>query len=149
MIAPIKPPLTILDSIKTCLKGYLNFKGRGRISELWPFYIIREIIFLIFYILMIVFTKEEKRHPASWITITSRVPDNNGFYAVMILELLFSLGTLLPLIAASTRRLHDAGSSGWWILCYLIPLVGLVIVWFLWCRDLFIWCKFLWTSDKI
>ena len=135
MIAPIKPPLTILESIKTCMKGYFNFKGRGRRSEFWPFYIIREIIFLFFYILILIFTHEEESHPASWITITNRVPDSNGFYAVMVLELLFSLGTLLPLIAASTRRLHDAGSSGWWILCYLIPLAGPFIEWFLWCRD--------------
>jgi len=135
MIGSIKPPVSILDSVKICLKGYFNFKGRGRRSEFWPFYIIREIIFDIFYIIILVYTHEETSQPYSWITITNRVPDSKGIYAVMVLEILYSLGTFLPLIAASTRRLHDAGSSGLWFLCYFIPIAGYFIMWFLWCRD--------------
>ena len=137
MIAPIKPPLTICESIKTCMKGYFKFKGRARRSEFWPFFIIREIILLILYILVLVLTHSEKSQH-NGVTITKRVPDSNWFYVVMVLALLIGLGTLLPLIAASTRRLHDAGSSGWWICCYLLIFFffsGPIIVWILWCRD--------------
>ena len=34
------------------------------------------------------------------------------------------LGTLLPSLAVTARRLHDTGRSGWWMLISLIPFVG-------------------------
>ena len=38
------------------------------------------------------------------------------------------LGLLLPNIAVSIRRLHDTDRSGWWILIWLIPLIGLIVL---------------------
>jgi len=43
-------------------------------------------------------------------------------------SILFSLGTILPIIAAATRRLHDTNRSGWWQLISLIPIVGWIII---------------------
>ncbi len=45
-----------------------------------------------------------------------------------ILAPLFSLATLLPLVAVSVRRLHDIGRSGWWVLLHLVPVVGLLVM---------------------
>jgi uncharacterized membrane protein YhaH (DUF805 family) len=46
--------------------------------------------------------------------------------------LFLCLGTLLPSLAAATRRLHDTQRSGWWQLVGLVPLVGLfVLIYFL------------------
>lgn len=45
-----------------------------------------------------------------------------------ILSGLFSLATILPSIAAATRRLHDTGRSGWWQLLWLLPLIGMIIL---------------------
>jgi uncharacterized membrane protein YhaH (DUF805 family) len=43
---------------------------------------------------------------------------------------LVTLATLLPSLAVSTRRLHDTGRRGWWVLLLLVPLgVFLLIVW--------------------
>ena len=42
-----------------------------------------------------------------------------------ILLLVWALGTIVPTIAVSVRRLHDAGYSGWF---YLFNIVGLGIV---------------------
>jgi uncharacterized membrane protein YhaH (DUF805 family) len=39
---------------------------------------------------------------------------------------------LLPWLAAGTRRLRDAGYSGWWQLFLLVPVGGIVIVGSLW-----------------
>ncbi|MBK8972466.1 MAG: DUF805 domain-containing protein [Hahellaceae bacterium] len=44
------------------------------------------------------------------------------------LSTLFYVGSLVPYIALTTRRLHDTGRSGWWQLITLIPLIGLVIL---------------------
>lgn len=40
------------------------------------------------------------------------------------------IGLLIPMISASTRRLHDTSRSGWWQLIGIIPLVSLVLIYF-------------------
>lgn len=39
---------------------------------------------------------------------------------------LFSLLVLVPSLAVTARRLHDVGRSGWWMLAYCIPFLGLI-----------------------
>ena len=41
-----------------------------------------------------------------------------------VFSALFSLFVLVPSITFGVRRMHDAGFSGWWIIC---PLVNIVI----------------------
>lgn len=41
-----------------------------------------------------------------------------------IIMIIASLALAVPGIAFVVRRLHDIGKSGWWILIYLVPLVG-------------------------
>ena len=38
---------------------------------------------------------------------------------------------LLPSWSCSVRRLHDTGRSGWWLLLYLVPGIGLIVLVFL------------------
>ena len=40
------------------------------------------------------------------------------------------LATLVPGIALSVRRLHDVGMNGWWCLMSLVPVLGLVLLFF-------------------
>ena len=42
----------------------------------------------------------------------------------LIITLLASLALIVPGIAFTVRRLHDIGKNGWWILIYLVPLIG-------------------------
>ena len=44
---------------------------------------------------------------------------------------LWSLATLIPGFAITSRRLHDIDMSGWWQLIVIIPVVGwiLMLVW--------------------
>jgi uncharacterized membrane protein YhaH (DUF805 family) len=44
---------------------------------------------------------------------------------------LAALALLLPGLAVSVRRFHDIDKSGWWILIFLIPIVGFVL-WLIW-----------------
>jgi uncharacterized membrane protein YhaH (DUF805 family) len=71
-----------MDAVKTCLAKYADFSGRATRAEYWWFFLA---------VLL-----------GSAVTslITLRI------YA------LFSLVTLLPLIAAGARRLHDTNRSG-------------------------------------
>jgi uncharacterized membrane protein YhaH (DUF805 family) len=45
------------------------------------------------------------------------------------------LVTLVPMIAAGIRRLHDTGRSGFWILIYMIPLIGWLALMVRWAED--------------
>jgi uncharacterized membrane protein YhaH (DUF805 family) len=35
---------------------------------------------------------------------------------------------VLPYVAATVRRLHDTGRSGWWYLLNVVPLIGPVVL---------------------
>lgn len=43
-----------------------------------------------------------------------------------IMELVFVLITIVPLLAVSIKRCHDLGHSGWYLLLGLIPVLGLL-----------------------
>ncbi len=45
-----------------------------------------------------------------------------------VFSALVGLGLLLPGLSVSIRRLHDTNRTGWWILIYLIPLIGLIVL---------------------
>lgn len=47
------------------------------------------------------------------------------FYSVV------ALGLFIPSLAAGVRRMHDTGRSGWLLLISLIPLVGLLVIFWL------------------
>jgi len=90
--------MTFQESIKVCFSKYADFTGRASRSEYWWF-----MLFLILVSLA-----------ASMIS-----PMLSG---------LFSLGTLLPALAAATRRLHDTNRSGWWQLIAFVPVIGLIVM---------------------
>ncbi len=41
---------------------------------------------------------------------------------------IFSLIILIPWLALNVRRLHDVGTSGWFLLVIIIPIVGLILM---------------------
>jgi uncharacterized membrane protein YhaH (DUF805 family) len=45
-----------------------------------------------------------------------------------VITALVGLALLLPNLSVSIRRLHDTDRTGWWILIYLIPLIGLIVL---------------------
>ena len=45
-----------------------------------------------------------------------------------VFSAIVGLGLLLPGLSVSIRRLHDTNRTGWWILIYLIPLIGLIVL---------------------
>ena len=90
--------MTFTDSIQVCFKKYADFNGTASRSEFWWF-----MLFLF---------------------VVSCVLNFVG----AVISLAFSLGTLIPSLAAGARRLHDTGRSGWLQLLWFIPLIGWIIV---------------------
>lgn len=90
--------MTFQEAIRVCFSKYADFNGRATRSEYWWFFLFTVLVS---------------------IALSMISPLISG---------LFSLGTLLPSIAAAARRLHDTGRSGWWQLIVLVPLVGLIVI---------------------
>lgn len=90
--------MTFQESIRVCFAKYADFSGRATRSEYWWF-----VLFIILASLGI-----------------SMISD--------VLGGIFGLATLLPSIAAATRRLHDTNRSGWWQLICLVPLIGWIVL---------------------
>jgi len=93
--------MPIVDAVKACLAKYADFDWRARRSEYWWFFLA--------------------------VVLGSAVAS----LISMRLYALFSLVTLLPLIAAGARRLHDTNRSGWWQLLALVPFGAVVPMIFL------------------
>ena len=52
----------------------------------------------------------------------------DAFTGLGFLSALYGLIALIPGIAVAVRRLHDTGKSGLWLLVFLIPFIGWVIL---------------------
>lgn len=106
--------MTFVDSVKTCLAKYADFSGRATRSEYWWFY----LAFILFCIAGLVLAG-----------ILSSISETLGMIGFGIVAL-GALGFILPSLAAGVRRLHDVDKSGWFLLLGLIPIVGLVLLYF-------------------
>ncbi len=93
---------TFFGAIRVCLAKYADFNGRAARPEFWWF--------------------------ALFITLASAA----FTYLSETLGSVFMIVTLLPLLAAGARRLHDIGKSGWWLAFLLVPVGGIVVVGTLW-----------------
>lgn len=95
-----------MDWFLLALKQYATFSGRARRKEYWYFFLIYLLIFLGLSLL-------------------------DSLLGFGLLSTVFVLALLLPNLAVGVRRLHDTGRSGWWLLIGMIPLLGLVLIYFL------------------
>lgn len=90
--------MTFTESISTCLNKYATFDGVASRSEYWWFVL------------------------ACWIaSLLVGLVSNN-------LALVVNLATIVPSLAAGSRRLHDTGRSGWWQLLGLVPVIGWIVL---------------------
>ena len=101
----VEPRLTFKEAIGECLSKYATFTGRSRRSEYWWFGL--------FVLILTLF-------PAglSMATVGILGKTENVFCMVTLMAVasfVVVLWTIIPSFAVQTRRLHDVGRSGWWI----------------------------------
>ncbi|MEM7661155.1 MAG: DUF805 domain-containing protein [Pseudomonadota bacterium] len=94
-------------------KRAFDFQGRSSRAEYWWAY----LMLIAIYIIVLTVT-----------AILSNIPVLGAIFGIAIL--LFYLAAIIPSIAVGVRRLHDTDKSGWLMLLGLIPLVGLVLLFF-------------------
>lgn len=103
-------------AVRTCFSKYATFSGRARRAEFWWFTLFNFLA-----------------------NIVLGVVDGIlfGFGHGMMetapmqpLSSLYGLAVILPSLAVGARRLHDTGRSGWWLLIWLIPIIGwIILIW--------------------
>ena len=103
---PEPKPVDFGEAIQICFSKYFEFKGRASRSEFWYF-------FLLYIIISIV----------AEFTINSSKSE-----LIIILVAIASYGTIIPLISAGCRRMHDIDMSGWF---QCIPFYNL----YLWAQE--------------
>ena len=92
-----------VKAVRAVLRNYTGFSGRATRPEYWWF-------------VAFTFTAGVA------LMIIDLVTGTGGLWT------LFTLGTFLPSLAVTFRRLHDTGRAAWWLLIVLVPFLGPVIL---------------------
>jgi len=124
---PSPPPLDLphygigfVDAVKRGFKKYATFTGRASRGEYWWWFLFTFTGYLVLGLLAFAVGTATSRDGG-------RTP---GLLALplIILFAVFLFGILIPTLAVTVRRLHDAGYSGWLALLLLIPYLGSLIM---------------------
>lgn len=87
------------------LRRFADFRGRARRREYWSFFVGNVLVGLA-------------------LGFVDALIQGTAGAGVGVLGLLFVAMVVVPGLAASVRRLHDTGRSGWWLLVALVPILG-------------------------
>ena len=111
------------QAVRTCLAKYVTFSGRARRPEYWWFVLAVTLVTLAASVLDgLLFGADVETHRGPG-EIGAEV--SVGFTPITGLV---NLATILPLLAAGWRRLHDVGRPGWvMFLPHAVMLAGTVL----------------------
>ncbi|MBR5169186.1 MAG: DUF805 domain-containing protein [Muribaculaceae bacterium] len=98
MVKP-RPLLGFVEAVKICFSKFFDFKGRARRSEYWWFFLFCMLVSWVFNLL------------------------GSIWPALSIICLLVSIVLLIPSCSVQTRRLHDTGRSGWWVVVQILLML--------------------------
>lgn len=109
-------------------RRYFDFTGRSRRMEYWMFFLFVFLIGIVFNILAMAFGFSA----ASMMGANpNAAPDptaimqglGTGFWVIFGIYMIFALGTFIPQLAVTVRRLHDRDMSGWFLLLFIVLLM--------------------------
>ncbi len=113
---PMRPRMGLVQAMTAFLQNYFKFDGRAGLSEYWWVMLGNFVVVAVLELLSV---------------IGGRASDGsaNAFgWLIIALIWVWAVGTIIPNLALSVRRLHDTDRSGWSYLISLIPIVGGIIL---------------------
>lgn len=110
--------VTFSEAVQNFFKNYATFSGRATRSEYWYATLFNFVI-------------------SSVLGTLAALTAETVLFGVLFagLRSLYGLAIFIPSLAICWRRFHDVGKSGAWYLMCLIPLVGVFIVLYYFCKD--------------
>lgn len=127
IFVPLNQPLygaTFGQAVSRFFQKYATFSGRASRSEFWWVQLFIWLVSLVPAILVSV-------GMGSSVSASGDVAFNGVAIFGLILSFIIGLGLLVPSLAITWRRLHDANMSGWFYLLILVPGVGSIIIFIL------------------
>jgi uncharacterized membrane protein YhaH (DUF805 family) len=100
-------------AIKSYFVKYAVFKGRARRSEFWF-----TVLFTVLVSAAVSIVAPGHKELVMGVQVDQQSP----------LSQLWSLATVVPSLAVTWRRLHDAGKSGTYFFYILIPIAGIIML---------------------
>jgi len=113
--------MTFSEAVRSVLTKYATFDGRAPRSEYWWW--------VVFYILVMMVAGIIDGAVAAPMLGDEAFDSDSGRPVATVIW----LALLLPGLGVGARRLHDIDRSGWWLLLWLIPLIGFIVLiyWFI------------------
>jgi uncharacterized membrane protein YhaH (DUF805 family) len=99
--------MTPIDAVKSVFTKYATFRGTAARSEYWWWTLFSVVV--------------------TGVINAFQGDLDNPNTAASTLGLVWAVGTLIPGLAVTVRRFHDAGFSGKWLFTLLIPVIAFIV----------------------
>ena len=111
-------------SFNDLLKRYVLFSGRASRTEFWLSSLVLSILLFATGVIDVT-------------GITFDSDDYFGSFEAQVKSTFSNFGLIItiPVLSVTCRRLHDTNRSGWFLLLYFIPLIGLIWLLVLCCLE--------------
>jgi uncharacterized membrane protein YhaH (DUF805 family) len=110
----------MIDWVLEVFSKYAVFSGRARRKEYWYWYLFNFIVSIFIAVVSVV------------INLPNGTETDNGLgwfgLFINLVAIVYSLGTFIPNLAVTVRRLHDTNRSGWWYFISMVPFIGGIIL---------------------
>jgi uncharacterized membrane protein YhaH (DUF805 family) len=103
------------EAVRKCIRDWISIQGRAPRSEYWWFYLAVLIAMVVLQII---------------VGVLGSILGSTVAIILSLVVLVVALFCMVASITAGIRRLHDVDKSGWLMLIGLIPLVGLILLYF-------------------
>lgn len=90
-------------AVRSCFQRYARFEGRAARPEFWWFALFNLLASVVMGLV-------------------------DQMLGLELLQPIYSLAVLLPALAVGARRLHDTDRSAWWLLLWLLPVIGTIVL---------------------
>lgn len=119
-------------AIRNFFGKYAQFTGRASRSEYWWVTLVLMLAgFAFIIVLMLASLLVTIPASSNGGDVGATGAAGTGFALLAaLLYMVFTLAVLVPSLAVTVRRLHDADRSGWWYFITFVPLVGSFILLF-------------------
>lgn len=116
--------MDFIGAIKSVFKQYANFRGLASRSEFWYFTLFTVLVSMVLSTIEAIIwpTDMTALGTGTWIEMMDATANQPT-----PLSTIASLALLLPSLAVTARRFHDAGFSGKWLLLNIVPFVVLFV----------------------